>query len=81
MTARGESGPERAPAEHAVPVVCDLSDITSARRAAAEIAALDLPIAGLLNNAGIMLGSVLVRDPAFSDRIVAETRALLATVR
>jgi NAD(P)-dependent dehydrogenase (short-subunit alcohol dehydrogenase family) len=39
---------------HAVTVVCDLSDITSARRAAAEIAALDLPVAGLLNNAGIM---------------------------
>ena len=38
----------------AVPVVCDLSDITSARRAAAEITALDLPIAGLLNNAGVM---------------------------
>ena len=39
---------------HSVSVVCDLSDITSARRAATEIAALDLPIAGLLNNAGIM---------------------------
>lgn len=39
---------------HAVSVICDLSDITSARRAAAEIAALDLPIAGVLNNAGIM---------------------------
>jgi len=38
---------------HAVPVVCDLSDVVSARRAAAGIAALDLPIAGLLNNAGI----------------------------
>jgi NAD(P)-dependent dehydrogenase (short-subunit alcohol dehydrogenase family) len=38
---------------HAVSVVSDLSDITSARRAAAEIAALDLPVAGLLNNAGI----------------------------
>jgi NAD(P)-dependent dehydrogenase (short-subunit alcohol dehydrogenase family) len=38
----------------AVPVVCDLSDITSARRAAAQIAALELPVAGLLNNAGIM---------------------------
>ena len=35
-------------------VVCDFSDITSARRAAAEITALDLPIAGLLNNAGVM---------------------------
>jgi len=42
------------PAGHAVSVVCDLSDIPSARRAAAEIVALDLPIAGLLNNAGIM---------------------------
>lgn len=39
---------------HAVPVICDLSDVRSARRAAAEIVALDLPVAGLLNNAGIM---------------------------
>ena len=39
---------------HAVSVVCDLSDIASVRRAAAEIIALNLPIAGLLNNAGIM---------------------------
>src|SRR4029077_20176571 len=38
----------------AVSVVADLSDITSARRAAAEIAALDQPLAGLLNNAGII---------------------------
>jgi NAD(P)-dependent dehydrogenase (short-subunit alcohol dehydrogenase family) len=37
----------------AVPVVCDLSDLASVRRAAAEIIALDLPIAGVLNNAGI----------------------------
>ena len=37
----------------AVSVVCDFSDITTVRRAAAEIAALDLPIAGVLNNAGI----------------------------
>jgi len=28
-----------------------------------------------------MLGSVQVRDPKFQDRVVAETRALLATVR
>ena len=35
---------------HAVSVVCDLSDIGSVRRAAAEIVALHLPIAGLLNN-------------------------------
>ena len=38
----------------AVCVVCDLSDIASVRRAAAEIVALRLPIAGLVNNAGIM---------------------------
>jgi NAD(P)-dependent dehydrogenase (short-subunit alcohol dehydrogenase family) len=37
----------------AVPVVCDLSDLTSVRRVAAEIVALDLSIMGLLNNAGI----------------------------
>jgi NAD(P)-dependent dehydrogenase (short-subunit alcohol dehydrogenase family) len=40
--------------QHAVSVVCDLSDFFSVRRAAAEIIALNLPIAGLLNNAGIM---------------------------
>jgi NAD(P)-dependent dehydrogenase (short-subunit alcohol dehydrogenase family) len=34
--------------------MCDLSDIASVRRAAAEIIAFDLPIAGLLNNAGIL---------------------------
>jgi len=38
----------------AVAVVGDLSDITSARRAAREIIGMELPIAGLLNNAGIM---------------------------
>jgi NAD(P)-dependent dehydrogenase (short-subunit alcohol dehydrogenase family) len=37
----------------AVTVVGDLSDIASARRAAAEIIALGLPLAGLVNNAGI----------------------------
>jgi NAD(P)-dependent dehydrogenase (short-subunit alcohol dehydrogenase family) len=40
--------------QHAVSVVCDLSDLGSVRRAAAEIAALGLPIVGLVNNAGIM---------------------------
>ena len=40
--------------QHAVSVVCDLSDIFSVRRAAAQIIALRLPIIGLLNNAGIM---------------------------
>ena len=38
----------------AVSVVCDLSDPASVRRAAAQIVALDLPVAGLINNAGIM---------------------------
>jgi len=38
---------------HAVPVVCDLSDIASVKNAAREIAELDLPIGGLINNAGI----------------------------
>lgn len=39
--------------QHAVSVVCDLSDLASARRAAAEVVALALPIVGLVNNAGI----------------------------
>jgi NAD(P)-dependent dehydrogenase (short-subunit alcohol dehydrogenase family) len=39
--------------QHAVSVGCDLSDPASVARAAAEIIALHLPIAGLLNNAGI----------------------------
>ncbi|MEI9994194.1 MAG: SDR family NAD(P)-dependent oxidoreductase [Rhizomicrobium sp.] len=37
----------------AVPVVCDMSDLAGVRRAAAQIIALDLPIVGLLNNAGV----------------------------
>jgi NAD(P)-dependent dehydrogenase (short-subunit alcohol dehydrogenase family) len=40
--------------QHAVSVLCDLSDMASVRRAAAQIVALHLSIAGLLNNAGIM---------------------------
>jgi short-subunit dehydrogenase len=36
----------------AVSVVCHLSDLASVRRVVAEIIALDLPIVGLLNNAG-----------------------------
>ena len=39
---------------HAMPVECDLSDIASVRRAAAEIIDLHLPIRGVINNAGIM---------------------------
>ena len=37
----------------AVGVVCDVSDIAGVRRAAVDILALDLPLAGLVNNAGI----------------------------
>jgi NAD(P)-dependent dehydrogenase (short-subunit alcohol dehydrogenase family) len=38
----------------AVTVTCDLSDLASVKRAAAEIVALRLPIAGVVNNAGII---------------------------
>ncbi|WP_259071817.1 SDR family NAD(P)-dependent oxidoreductase [Mucilaginibacter sp. X4EP1] len=40
--------------QDAVTVVCDISDMKSVRSAAQEIIKLQLPIAGLLNNAGIM---------------------------
>jgi NAD(P)-dependent dehydrogenase (short-subunit alcohol dehydrogenase family) len=40
--------------QNAVSVVCDISDITSVRRAAQQIIELKLRIVGLLNNAGIM---------------------------
>lgn len=39
---------------HAVPVVCDLSDLAGVRRAAQEVLALGLPLAGLVNNAGLL---------------------------
>ena len=39
---------------HAVSIVCDLSDIVAARRAARSIIDLRLPIAALVNNAGIL---------------------------
>ena len=38
----------------ALPVVCDLSDIASVRHAAAQIIGLKLPLAGLVNNAGVL---------------------------
>jgi len=40
--------------QHAVSVVCDISDMISVRHGAQQIIELELPIAGLLNNAGIM---------------------------
>jgi NAD(P)-dependent dehydrogenase (short-subunit alcohol dehydrogenase family) len=45
----------RQPGGHAASVTADLSDIPSVRNAARQIAGLDLPVAGLLNNAGAML--------------------------
>src|SRR5580700_7679144 len=56
--------------QHAVSVVCDLSDLASVQRAAAEIVALKLPIVGLLNNAAIFpmraTKNVLGWDMAFA---------------
>ncbi len=52
--AEAEAEVQARAAGRAVSIVGDFSDITSVRRAAAEIVALDLPIAGVLNNAGIM---------------------------
>src|SRR5580704_1283034 len=56
--------------QHAVSVVCDLSDLASVQRAAAEIVALNLPIVGLLNNAAIFpmraTKNVLGWDMAFA---------------
>jgi len=40
--------------QNAVSVVCDISDMTSIQKAVSEIKKLDLPIAGVLNNAGVM---------------------------
>jgi NAD(P)-dependent dehydrogenase (short-subunit alcohol dehydrogenase family) len=39
---------------HVETVVCNLSNVESVKRAAAEIVGLGLPLAGLVNNAGIM---------------------------
>jgi len=71
--------------QRAVSVVCDLSDIKSVRHAAEEIIELHLPIAGLLNNAGIyqMHGTTknaLGWDMAFATNFLgpfALTEALL----
>ncbi|WP_183575796.1 SDR family NAD(P)-dependent oxidoreductase [Mucilaginibacter sp. X5P1] len=40
--------------QDALSVICDISDMKSVKNAAQQIIALELPIAGLLNNAGIM---------------------------
>jgi len=46
---------EARPGGRAFCVVADFSDVRSVRHAAAEVAALGLPLAGLVNNAGVML--------------------------
>jgi NAD(P)-dependent dehydrogenase (short-subunit alcohol dehydrogenase family) len=40
--------------QEAIPIVCDVSDIKAIENAVRQILVLNLPIAGLLNNAGIM---------------------------
>jgi NAD(P)-dependent dehydrogenase (short-subunit alcohol dehydrogenase family) len=72
---------------HAVTVLADLSDIPSARNAADAIAALGLPIAGLLNNAGIFPGKSIAStqgwDIAFATNHLgpfALTEALLPSL-
>jgi NAD(P)-dependent dehydrogenase (short-subunit alcohol dehydrogenase family) len=71
----------------AVSVVCDLSDLASVRRAAAEIIALDLPIVGLLNNTGVFpmraTKNALGWDNAFATNHIGPfvlTEASLTTV-
>lgn len=49
----------------AISVVCDMSDIKSVRSAARQIITLNLPIAGLLNNAGIMPAKALKSAQGF----------------
>lgn len=49
----------------AMPVVGDFADITSARRAAREVAALGLPITGVLNNAGMQSSKAAVSAQGF----------------
>jgi NAD(P)-dependent dehydrogenase (short-subunit alcohol dehydrogenase family) len=44
----------RARGQQATSVVCDLSDVVSIARAVSQIVGLGLPIAGLMNNAGVM---------------------------
>ena len=50
---------------HAVPVVCDLADLASVERAAAEIGSLGLPLAGLVNNAGMVTASTAPTDQGY----------------
>jgi NAD(P)-dependent dehydrogenase (short-subunit alcohol dehydrogenase family) len=40
--------------QQAIPIVCDISDMISVKKATQQVISLELPIAGLLNNAGIM---------------------------
>ena len=51
--------------QNAVSVVCDISDIVSVRQAAQQIVELNLPIVGLLNNAGIMSSKAIKSKQGF----------------
>jgi len=54
----------------AAPVVCDMADLAAVRRAAEEIIALPYAIAGVLNNAGVLL-SEATRTAAGQDTTFA----------
>ena len=75
------------PGGRAIAVVCDMSDIASVRHAAAEIAALSLPIAGLLNKrascpcapAGALRGGTWLSRPTTSGRSRSPRRSSRTT--
>ena len=54
----------------AVPIMCDMSDLQSVQRAAAEIIALNLNIVGLLNNAGIQNPTVTKTPDGWDNTFV-----------
>jgi len=57
--------------QRAVSIVCDLSNIESVKSAAKEIIGLNLPVAGLLNNAGIMQMRAATKNPLGWDMTFA----------
>lgn len=59
-------------------VVADFADVASARRAAAQIAALNLPIRGVLNNAGVMLSKPAVNEQGWELSFVTNHLGPLA---
>jgi NAD(P)-dependent dehydrogenase (short-subunit alcohol dehydrogenase family) len=65
--------------QHALSVVCDLAEPASVHRAAAEIVSLHLPIAGLLNNAGIM--QMLHTNPVLLEKFSSQQRGCVYRCR